>query len=663
MVGGAGEQNRQQCAAPDNQPSASGCTLIDVTNGVKETRVRLSSLLLLSCVALVGVFAARHAGAAMPPDQRGVKAVSLAPPPSTGGFFPLKDVKRGMTATAWTVFEGTTPEPMDVEILGVLRGVRGPGHDIILAQLHGSKPEYTGVVAGMSGSPVYIGNKLLGSISYHIGQFSKDAIAGITPIADMLEVRDIPIGGPLQRANGNEDAPAPAISMARTSAGLSDSGVNLQPIATPVMMSGFQPEAIRLWKEKMAGTGLDEVVAGGGAGSSLGAGGEPSMVSAADVLPGSAVSIQLARGDMELAATCTVTYIDPKQLLACGHPVLQAGPVSLPMTKTDVVTTLASSLQSFKVINTGETIGAFTEDRESAIRGVIGSRARMIPLHITVDGIQKPRNLNVQVLDMPSLTPQVILVVLFQALLQNNDNTSETSYHLTGSIDMDGYPRTPLDLWAPASDAMPAPMMAALQTGERFSKLYSNGTRHGGVRAVDLKVEAIPRRVQVELQSARLTSGNIVHAGDTVTVEATVRPWQQPAHNVRIPVTLPARLQSGNLRILISDATVLDRTMDQPRMMPRPVDMDSVLAQVSKEHRADRIYVSLLMPETQASMEGRTLSGLPISMANALEPLRAAQDVSLNGESAMLAGEALAGGVLNGFQILTLRVEAGGGVN
>jgi hypothetical protein len=287
----------------------------------------------------------------------------------------------------------------------------------------------------------------------------------------------------------------------------------------------------------------------------------------------------------------------------------------------------------------------------------------MIPLHISVDGIQKPRNLNVQVLDMPSLTPQVILVVLFQALLQNNDNTSETSYHLTGSIDMDGYPKTSLDLWAPASDAMPAPMMAALQTGERFSRLYSNGTRHGGVRAVDLKVEAIPRRVQVELQSARLTSGNIVHAGDTVTVEATVRPWQQPAHNVRIPVTLPARLQSGNLRILVSDAAVLDRTMDQPRMMPRPVDMESVLAQVSKEHRADRIYVSLLMPETQASMEGRTLSGLPISMANALEPLRAAQDVSLNGESAMLAGEALAGGVLNGFQILTLRVEAGAGVN
>lgn len=663
MPPGANEQNRPEPATSANPLRATGCTLIDVRNHVKETRLRQASVLLLCCVALGPVLVASYARCEAPSDQSPLTPSSVTPPPSTGGFFPLKNVKRGMKATAWTVFEGTSPEPMDVEILGILRGVRGPGHDIILAQLHGAKPEYTGVVAGMSGSPVYIGDKLLGSISYHIGQFSKDAIAGITPIEDMLEVRDIPIGGPLELAQHKEDTATPAFAMAGINAGLPDSGVNLQPIATPVMMSGFQPEAIRLWKEKMAGTGLDEVVAGGGAGGSLGANGEPAMVSASDVLPGSAVSVQLARGDMELAATCTVTYIDPKQLLACGHPVLQAGPVSLPMTKTDVVTTLASSLQSFKVINTGETIGAFTEDRESAIRGVIGSRARMIPLHISVDGIQKPRKLNVQVLDMPTLTPQVILIVLFQALLQNNDNTSETSYHLTGSIDMDGYPRAPLDLWAPASDAMPAPMVAALETGEKFSRIYSNGTRHGAVRAVDLKIDAIPRRVQVELQSARLTSGNIVHAGDTVTVEATVRPWQQPARNVRIPVTLPARLQSGNLRILISDASVLDRTMDQPRMMPRPVDVDSVLAQVSREHRADHIYVSLLVPETQASMEGRTLSGLPISMANALEPLRAAQDVSLNGESALLAGEAQAGGVLNGFQILTLRVEAGGGVN
>lgn len=629
---------------------------------LKETMLRFAALFAVPCVALFpGSVSAQVA------SQAAAAQASASPPPSSGGFFPLSELKRGMTATAWTVFSGTKPEPMAVEILGVLRGVRGPGHDMILAQLHGSKPEYTGVVAGMSGSPVYIGNKLLGSISYHIGQFSKDAIAGITPIEDMLEVRDIPIGGPLEQAQAGQNTPAPASSasssiMAFSVPGLGGSDTNFQPMETPLVMSGFSPEAIHLWQKEMAGTGLDMVAAGGmGSGSSKTD--EPTMSSAGDVLPGSAISVQLVRGDLEIAATCTVTYIDPKQLLACGHPVLQAGPISLPMTKAEVVTTLASSLQSFKVINTGETIGAFTEDRESAIRGVFGSRAHMIPLRVTVKGTQKTRKLNVEILDQAPLTPQAVLVVLFQALLQNNESTAETSYHLTGKIDMDGYPPAPLDLWAPATDNMPAPMMAALETGEKFSKLYSNSARHGTMRSIDLTIEAIPRRIGVELQSARLISGNIVHAGDTVMVEATVRPWQQTAHNVRIPVTLPARLEAGNMRVLVSDASVLDRTMDQPRMMARPVDMESVLSEVSSQHPADRIYVSLLVPETQAGMEGRTLSSLPISVANALESLRAAQDVTLNGESAVVAAEAPAGGVLNGFQVLNLRVEGGGGVN
>jgi hypothetical protein len=628
---------------------------------LKETMLRLAALVAVPCVALSPARLCAQVA-----SQAAAAQASASPPPSNGGFFPLSELKRGMTATAWTVFSGTKPEPMAVEILGVLRGVRGPGHDMILAQLHGSRPEYTGVVAGMSGSPVYIGNRLLGSISYHIGQFSKDAIAGITPIEDMLEVRDIPIGGPLEQARTGQDTPAPASALsgsipALSAPGLSGADTNFQPMETPLVMGGFSPEAIRLWQKRMAGTGLDLVAAGGMGGSSKTD--EPAMSSAGDVLPGSAVSVQLIRGDLEIAATCTVTYIDPKQLLACGHPVLQAGPISLPMTKAEVVTTLASSLQSFKVINTGDTIGAFTEDRESAIRGVLGSRAHMIPLRVTVKGTQKTRKLNVEILDLAPLTPQAVLVVLFQALLQNNESTAETSYHLTGSIDMDGYPPAPLDLWAPATDNMPAPMMAALETGEKFSKLYSNSARHGTMRSIDLTIQAIPRRIGVELQSARLISGNIVHAGDTVMVEATVRPWQQTPHNVRIPITLPSRLESGNVRVLVSDAAVLDRTMDQPRLMARPVDMESALSEVSSQHPADRIYVSLLVPETQAGMEGKTLSSLPISIANALESLRAAQDVTLNGESAVVAAEAPAGGVLNGFQVLTLRVEGGGGVN
>ena len=592
-------------------------------------------------------------------------ALAAGPPASSNGFFPLSEVHAGLKATAWTVFTGTKPEPMDVEILGVLRGARGPGHDMILAQLHGAKPEYTGVVAGMSGSPVYVGNKLMGSLSYRIGQFSKDPIAGITPIEQMIEVRDLPIDAADRAGSGWRTAsgahpPAGADSTA------SANGMNFQPMETPLVMSGFHPEAVRLWQKQVAGTGLEMVAAGGsGASSSLGSlpGAELSASAAASIVPGAAVSAQLVRGDLEISATCTVTYVDPKQLLACGHPIMQSGQVSLPMTATEVVATLASPLNAFKIVNTGATIGAFTEDRDAAIRGVFGAQARMIPVHIVVHALDRERTLNLEVLDLPSLTAQAVVVAFYEALLQTNESTAETSYHVTGKISMDGYPPSPLDLWATAGDMMPANMAAALQAGERFSRIYSNSSRIGSIHGIDLHVDAIPRRLQVDLEAARLASSSIAHAGDTVIVEATLRAWQQPARTVRIPIHLPARLGTGNIRLLVSDAGTLDRTLDQPRQSARPQDIDTVMARDRQLHAADGIYVSLLIPETQAGIEGQTLSSLPLSVANALEPLRIAQDVSLNGESATVAAEVPAGGILTGFQVLNLRIEPGGGLD
>jgi hypothetical protein len=629
-----------------SKTNAAACTLIDVRLRLMET---LSGLLALGLAI----------GAAVWPNALTAQdaVAPSGPPRSDGGFFPLSQVHRGLTGTAWTVFTGDKPEPMQVEILGVLRGARGPGHDMILAQLHGAKPEYTGVVAGMSGSPVYIADKLLGSLSYRIGQFSKDPIAGITPIEQMLEVRDLPV-----------DAARTELTARNSGDSVTADGMTFQAMETPLVMSGFRPEAIRLWQQKMAGTGLEMVAAGGRSGSSLAGpdgevNGEISEAALASVVPGSAVSAQLVRGDLEIAATCTVTYIDPKQLLACGHPILQSGPVSMPMTTTDVVATLASPLNAFKIVNTGETIGAFTEDRDAAIRGALGVKAHMIPVHVAVHGGERERKLNFEVLDLPALTPQAVMVSLYAALLETNESTADTSYHVRGSIDLDGYPPSPLDLWAPGGNGLPAPLAAALLTGESFAKLYSNGTRQGTVHSINLSVEEIPRNMQVTLDTARLVSGDIVHAGDSIVVEATLHPWQQPARNVRISVKVPARLGSGNLRLLVSDAGTLDRTMDQPRLAARQPDLETTLAQARRMHPADRVYVSLLTPETQANMEGKTLSGLPLSMANALETLHAGQDVTMNGESALLAGQASAGGVLTGFQILNLHIEGGGGLN
>jgi hypothetical protein len=602
---------------------------------------------------------------------------SVAGPPANPGFFPLSQIRAGMTGTAWTVFQGSTPEPMQVEILGILRGARGPGQDLILARLHGDKAEYTGVVAGMSGSPVYIDGKLAGSLSYRIGQFTKEPIAGITPIEQMLEVRDIPVRDltvPDVKIDAQTAPAAPSSSLdasdlAENQNPLAPASMTFQPLDTPLVMSGFLPDAIHFWQQQTAGTSLEPVAAGGSLGgmssSSASSASTPSSVSPNPsahpaLVPGSAVSMQLIRGDLEVAATCTVTWIDPKQLLACGHPVLGAGPVSLPMTTADVVATLASPLNSFKIINTGATIGAFTQDRESAIRGVLGAQAHMIPVHVTIDSAEGPRKVNVEVLDLPSLTPTAVQVVLYESLLESNQSSEAISYHVTGNFDIAGFPSVPLDLWAPSGQPTPSPMAAALLAGSQFTRLYSNGARQGVVRSIDFHVQAIPRAVDVALDQARIASTDIAHAGDIITIEATLRPSHQPERNVRIAFKLPSRLADGSLRLLVSDAATLDRTLLQPRLSASTPSLATVLAEARDQHPADRIYVSLLAPETQAEIHGQTYTSLPLSVANALEPLRNAQDAGLNGESAELVGEAPAGGVLNGFWILNLNIEPGG---
>ncbi len=311
-------------------------------------------------------------------------------PPAVTKFFPLSEIRRGQQGVAYTVFEGTKPEPMGVEILGVLHDAIGPRLDMILARLEGPKADYTGVVAGMSGSPVYIDGRLVGALAYRIGQFSKEPIAGITPISEMLGVTEQ--SGPpgteiaeaaLQRTAAVE-ADLPDGNFAERGAGGDGPGTGaglgnglIRPMDTPLVFSGFNSAALQLWKEH-APAGLMPVEGIGGS--------ESNEKQPGPLVPGSAVSAVLVRGDLDIAATCTVTYVDPKRMLACGHPITQFGPVSMPMTKADVVATLASPLDSFKIINTTETIGSITEDRESAIMGVFGKTARMIPVTLHVTG-------------------------------------------------------------------------------------------------------------------------------------------------------------------------------------------------------------------------------------------------------------------------------------
>ena len=581
--------------------------------------------------------------------QTASTALPATPPPSTAGFYPVDQVHRGLHGVAYTVFEGVQPEPMGVQILGLLHNALGPGQDMILARLEGTKPEYTGVVAGMSGSPVYIDGKLLGAISYRIGAFSKEPIAGITPIGQMLEV-----------AHKNTDLIAannmPSLTETATAKDATPLPVNqdavetnaIRPMDMPLVFNGFNQQALELWKAHAPSLGLT-AIAGIGGSSSNEKQPEP-------IVPGSAVSALLMRGDLEIAATCTVTYVDPKQLLACGHPITQFGPVSMPMTKAQVVATLPSPLYAFKIINTTETVGSFTEDRESAIRGAFGQQAKMIPVTVNITGEQTPHALHIEVVDQPQITPSAVMVAVFQALMQRNTFTAETSYRVRSTVNVSGFPAVRFGGLAAPSEIAPANLLAALMVGERFSRLYDNASRQTPISSVEIEVEAIPKHLTAQLESAQSTAP-IVHAGETITIEATIRPYRGEVRNVRIPVTLPEVLSEGQVRLLVSDGSTLDRITQTSHFGNQNLDVAATIEQLNNLHQNDRLYVTLLQPSPQAVLDGRTLATVPMSMANVLEPLRQNQKLTLNGESAVPMASVPIDNVLSGQQVLTLRVE------
>ena len=230
-------------------------------------------------------------------------------------------------------------------------------------------------------------------------------------------------------------------------------------------------------------------------------------------------------GDLEIAATCTVTYVDPHQVLACGHPITRFGNVSIPMAKADVVATLASPLNSFKIVNTTETIGAFTEDRSSAIRGVPGESARMIPVTIHTHGGLRDRTLHIEVIDNPDITPGAVMVSLYESLLETNSYSEELTYELQGTVAIDGYPLLHVDSLIAPTEQLPSALRAALTVGQRFQAVYGNSARVRNIQRIDLDVDSLPGRRSIQLERAQAAQP-AAHPGDTVMVEATLRPFR-----------------------------------------------------------------------------------------------------------------------------------------
>jgi hypothetical protein len=517
---------------------------------------------------------------------------------------------------------------MDVEVLGVLKNMNGPKGDIILVRLHGPKVEYTGVVAGMSGSPVYFDGKLAGALAFRIGEFSKEPIAGVTPIADMLEINafDKSPGGITDAANTE-----PTKAVTKTSGpGLAQtpevqSYANyLKPIEAPLVFNGFSEEAVKMFAPQFASAGIIPV---------MGVGSVSDQKQPEPLEPGSAISAILVRGDMDIAATCTITYLDPQKLLACGHPLLQFGSVDLPMNKADVLATLPSPLNAFKIVNTTEPVGSFVQDRHTGIMGLLNKQPDMIPVTLSIHNGAALKEIHYEVLNNPRLSPVAMMATVFNALHGINDYGEETTYRLKGVISVKGYPDVSLqNIFAPTDAGQPAAFIAALALGERFGRIYDNPFDVPSVKGVNLDFDLVKERRWARLESAR-TDLTEARPGDEITVETVLAPYRGERVVRQISIKIPTSASKGPLRILVSDGDTLDRMRRGMPMAARKLDLASTIALLNKEHSNNRVYVSLLEADPEAMVADKVMPALPLSVMNVMEGMRGTQEMVVLGES------------------------------
>jgi hypothetical protein len=562
-----------------------------------------------------------------------------------------------MRGKAYTVFQGTKPEPMEVEVLGILKNANGPKGDVILVRLGGEKAEYAGVVAGMSGSPVYLDGKLAGALAFRIGVFSKEPIAGVTPIAEMLEINAT------DRSPGSSgvDAKAALQGPSKTSGpgpgdasvdGISDPGYAnyLKPIETPLVFSGFSPETMHLFAPQFARAGIVPV---------LGVGSVSDVKQPEPLEPGSAISAVLVRGDMDIAATCSVTYMDAQHLLACGHPLLQFGMVDLPMTKAQVLATLASPMNAFKIVNATEAVGAFVQDRHTGILGEFGREPDMIPVTLNIRRGAASKQFHYEVLNNANLSPLAMMATVFNALHGVNEYGEDTTYRMNGRIHVNGYPDvTVQNMFAPSDGGQqPAAVMAALSLGERFSRIYDNPYSVPGIRGVQLDFDLVRERRWARLEGAR-TDLTEARPGDEITIETLLRPYRGELIVQQIPIHIPTSTSKGSLRILVSDGDTLDRVRRAAPLLGRKLDLASTIALLNKQHVNNRVYVSLLEADPEAMVADKVMPALPLSIMNVMDGMRGTQEMIVQGESSV--NEAATGPldyVVSGAQVLTITIK------
>ncbi len=563
--------------------------------------------------------------------------LAVAGTPAQNRTFPVDELKAGMVGVGRTVFEGDRLDDFTVHILGVLHNVIGPRRDLIIARLEGGPLANTGVIAGMSGSPVYIDGRLLGAVSYSLGQFSKEPIAGITPIGEMIDAAtfasprpsaaraelQMPITPDGLRASLRQafswtrpfaDSPADVqvLGAPGINAGL---GTMLRPIATPMTFGGFDASVIDPLAAAFRDQGFMPMMTGSAAGFAQSSNGATRPTT--PLRPGDPVGVGLMSGDMSLGATGTVTDIDGARVYAFGHPFYGLGPTQFPMTRAYVVTLLPSLANSMKLASTGEVIGTVQQDRATTIAGTLGAGPVMIPLRINLTSDRgTKKTFNMAMVNDQLFTPLLAYVSIANTLASYERQNGAASYIVRGSASVKGHGAVAFeDLFTGDQPSVGA----ATYVVAPINVLLRNAFEEVVLEGLELNIDASEQARTATIERVWI-DGTRVKAGSRVDLKILLRTYRGEEITRTIPVDVPPNA-AGSVSVMVSDGTRLSQ-WEARELQVQPLqtrDLQQMMRVLNTARKNNRLYVRLLGRDQGAVVKGESLSALPPSIMGVLE--------------------------------------------
>jgi hypothetical protein len=595
--------------------------------------------------------------------------------PAQSRTFPVDDIKPGMVGIGRTVFEGDRLEEFKVHIIGVLRNSIGPRRNLILAKLEGGPLANTGVIAGMSGSPVYIDGRLVGAVSYSLGQFSKEAIAGITPIGEMTEDATLP--GPRRQA-ARVDLQMPltqeslraslrqAFSWIRPFADspsdvqvFGDHSVNagigtlLRPIATPLSFGGFDPSVIDPVASAFRDQGFVPIMA---ASQQLSASAAQSNGSSLPALrPGDPIGVGLMNGDFEVGATGTVTEVDGNRVYAFGHPFYQLGPTQFPMTRAHVFTVLPSLAASQKIASTGEVIGIVSQDRATTIAGTLGPGPSMIPVKLTLNSERGTRKtFNIGIVRDQLFTPLLAYVSILNTLTSYERQNGVATYVLRGAATLKKYGNVDFeDLFTGDQPSVGA----AASVVAPINLLMRNAFEDVDIEGLNLEIDASEQPRSATLERVWV-DGTRVKAGGPATLKVLLRTYRGDELTKDVTIQIPPNAR-GSVQVMVADGLRLSQ-WESRELQVQPMQTQSLpqmIRVLNSARKNNRLYVRLVTRDDGAVVKGEPLAALPGSVLAVMESDR--NGGSFRPLQSALVGEweITPGVAVTGSRTLTLPLE------